>query len=232
MNEIEDVAPELLERVEKLFRSKYKADETIAKLLKTPLDYTNANDYAVKVGEILSEVYQEVFSVDVLPEGRMYWNIADRVVRPTLENNYNLVSKFSKEVQANLNQQAGIGIKPIDVKLNQDKIKGILERLAESENYDDIKWILEEPPITFTQSIVDDYIKANVEFHAKAGMKPKIVRALLGDKTCKWCISLAGSYDYPNVPEDVYKRHERCRCTVTYKPDLRSAQDVWSKKWR
>ena len=49
---------------------------------------------------------------------------------------------------------------------------------------------------------------------------------------CDWCRSLAGTYSYPNVPPDVYKRHRNCRCTVDYYPTGKGKrQDVWSKEW-
>lgn len=38
---------------------------------------------------------------------------------------------------------------------------------------------------------------------------------------------------YPDVPPDVYRRHERCRCTVLYDPadGKRKRQNVHTKKW-
>ena len=39
---------------------------------------------------------------------------------------------------------------------------------------------------------------------------------------CQWCKSLSGTFDYQAVRasgSDVYKRHESCRCVVTYIPD-------------
>ena len=51
-------------------------------------------------------------------------------------------------------------------------------------------------------------------------------------KYCKRCSSLAGVYEYPDVPEDVYRRHENCRCTVEYDPgDGKKLQNVHTKKW-
>ena len=46
---------------------------------------------------------------------------------------------------------------------------------------------------------------------------------------CKWCDSLEGKYLYPDdVPKDVYRRHDRCHCTVTY-VNNRRGQNVWRK---
>jgi hypothetical protein len=48
---------------------------------------------------------------------------------------------------------------------------------------------------------------------------------------CPWCENLAGTYDYADVKatgSDVYRRHENCRCIVTYQQGA-NRQDAWSK---
>ena len=60
----------------------------------------------------------------------------------------------------------------------------------------------------------------------------KIVRKIAGN-CCDWCKSLAGTYSYPNnVPNDVYRRHQRCRCTVDYMPGDGKIQNVHTKQWK
>ena len=46
-------------------------------------------------------------------------------------------------------------------------------------------------------------------------------------------LNLAGTYNYKEAPDDIYRRHDNCRCQVTYDPknDSRGVQDVWSKEW-
>lgn len=78
------------------------------------------------------------------------------------------------------------------------------------------------------QSFYDHYVEANVKFRSKLGMKNVIIRRQLGH-CCDWCAGLAGIYDVYNIPDDVYKRHENCRCLVTYKSES-GYQDIWNKK--
>ena len=48
---------------------------------------------------------------------------------------------------------------------------------------------------------------------------------------CKYCQSLAGTYNYPNEPEGVFSRHRDCRCIMRFVPFHKGyTQDVWSKK--
>ena len=76
------------------------------------------------------------------------------------------------------------------------------------------------------------YFKNYVNFQGRSGLTPKIFRKA-ERKCCDWCAQLAGEYDYPDVPDEVYQRHERCRCTVEYDPadGKRKRQNVHTKTW-
>lgn len=231
----EDIVPDLLEMIEKEFGQQTLKSEKIKKALQLLQEgkatYLDANDFAIEVGEILASVFGKNITAEMLPDGKMYFNIAERILNPTLQNNYDLISGYTTDVQKQLNQQANIGLKTQVPELNQDRIDGLVNRITSEENFDAIKWILDDPVVNFCQSIVDDYIKANAEFQAKAGFSSKLRRRVSGH-ACDWCKSLAGIYDYYDAPDDIYRRHQRCRCTVEYNPkDGRGIQDSHSKVW-
>lgn len=230
---MEDIAPALLEQLKELYKNEKNSSEKIIEILdklrEKNANFVDASEYANELGEILSKVFGYTFSVDVLPDGKMYYNIAKRTVEPTMKDLQSDIADLMEELQENVNKKAGLGIKPLRPELNQDKIDGIINRLAEAENFDDIKWILREPIKTFARSVVDDAILVNAEFQGKAGLAPKIIRKSSGN-CCKWCTNLVGEYNYPNVPKDVYRRHNRCRCTVDFVVGKRK-QNVWNKSW-
>lgn len=232
---MEDVTPSLLKNIQDDFQSEFNKSQLISSLYTRVRDrtatYLEANDFAIEVGEILAGAYKNNLSSDVLPDGKMYYNIAQRILNPTMKNNYELITDVTTQVQKALNETANIGIKPITPELNQDRINGLINRISSADYFDDVSWLLDEPIKNFSQSIVDDSIRTNAEFHAKAGMSPKIVRKLAGG-CCDWCRAVAGTYSYPDVPKDVYRRHQRCRCTVDYNPRSGRVQNVHSKKWR
>ena len=232
---MDDIAPKLLGKIQKDFQTMFDKSEIISKLYAKVRDgtatYQEANVFSVEVGNILSKAYDKNLSSEVLPEGKMFYNIAQRIITPTMENNYDLISAVTKEVQQSLNSKAGIGIKPMVPELNRDRINGIINRISGEDIFDKVKWILGEPVVNFSQSIVDDSIRVNAEFHGKAGMKPKIVRKMAGN-CCDWCKAVVGKYYYPDVPRDVYRRHQRCRCTVDYVPGDGKVQNVHTKQWR
>ena len=216
---MEDIAPILLKQIEELYKKEKNSSEKVKRILEKikegKISYIDAGEYADELGKILSVAYGSVFTMETLPDGKLYYNIAKRTVEPTMKGLHSDIADITDEVQSVLNKQAGLGIKPIRPTLEQDKIDGIVDRLSNTEIFDDIKWILEEPIKTFARSVVDDAVEANAEFHWDSGMTPKIVRKMAGN-CCDWCKKVAGTYIYPDVPQDVYRRHNRCQCSVDY----------------
>ena len=104
-----------------------------------------------------------------------------------------------------------------------------LKRMAKKKTFENIiSNLLGEPVCNLCHAFYDQYVEANVKFRSRAGMKEVIIRRQLG-KCCKWCADLAGIYEYGDHPDDVFRRHDNCKCMVTYK-DEGGYQDVWSKK--
>lgn len=229
-----DIAPEILERVETIFQNKFTRDKTISALYwrvqQGTATYKEVNEYAVRTGELLAAALWRGVSSSDLPDGRMYYNIAERVLTPTLANNYELVSAVAVQVQESMNKAAGIGIKAIKPELNTDRIDGLVNKVCAAQSFEDVAWVLDEPVVNFTQSVVDDAIKANADFQARVGLRPKIIRTVAGS-CCDWCAALAGTFDYGSEPKDVYRRHAYCRCQVTYDPGSGKRQNVHSKRW-
>lgn len=230
-----DIVPALLEEIQNEFDKRTYNSKKLKKafllLQNKKATYLDANNFAIEIGEILSDVLRTKITAEVLPDGKMYFNIADRILNPTMKKNYDLISNFIVDVQIELNRTANLRLKGQIPEFNQDRIDGIVNRISSEEDFESIKWLLDDPIINFSQSIVDDGIKANAEFHAKAGLQPKITRRVSGH-ACEWCSRLAGTYGYYEAPKEVYQRHERCRCTVDYNPGDGRKQDVWSKAWR
>lgn len=229
-----DIVPELLEKIQNEFKNKTEKSKVLTKkilaLKAGKVTHLDSNEFAVEVGNILAEVFKNEITEDVLPDNKMYYNIAKRLIEPNMKSNYDLVSDYSRDVQEVLNKESNISLKAIKPELNQDRIDGLVNKICEYDDFKEGKWLLEEPIKNFTQSVVDDTIKTNADFQYKAGLTPKIVRKEVGN-CCDWCKEVVGVYEYPDVPKDVYRRHQRCKCTVDYLPGNGKKQDVWSKKW-
>lgn len=235
---MEDIAPKLLKKIQDDFKNKFDNSKIIRELYRKVKQgnatYKEANEFAIEVGELLSGSFKKNLSSSVLPNGRMYYNVADRIIRDTLGNNYELVADISAKIQEILNKKAGIGIKAIKPKINEDKVRGIVDIVSGKEKYDDIAYMLGEPVVNFSQSVVNDAVRENADFQYKAGLSPKIIRTSTG-KCCEWCDKLAGIYDYEAVSDtgnNVFRRHKYCRCLVEYAPGDGKRQNVHTKQWR
>ena len=230
---MEDIAPQLLETLRTRFSEKISANPKIRALEKKIeaglATYVDAEDYSYLIGKALSEVFQDNLSSAVLPDGRMYFNIAQRVLQPLLQEDYDIVTKAATTVQTFLNQKAGIGIMAQTAPINEDRIYGIVNKVAEAEFFDDVKWVLDAPVVNYSMNVVDEILRSNVEFQGRAGLNPKVIRKAERN-CCQWCSNLAGAYDYP-VDRTVYQRHERCRCTTDYDPGDGRRQNVYTRQW-
>lgn len=231
---MDDIVPELLDKIKADFFEQAEKSAELERLLllvrSGKANFIDAHEFSTKLGQILSEALQNNISGLILPDGKMHFNIASRILNETLGTNHKMVSTYAKQVQETLNKEAGIGLKSIQAPINQERINGLVNRLSYEEKFDDVSWILKEPIVNFNQNIVDNHIKVNADFHFKSGLKPKIVRTTDGN-CCDWCSKLAGVYTYPGVNKDVFRRHDRCTCTLDYHPGDGKKQNVWSKKW-
>lgn len=233
---MEDILPALLEQIQKEFERRQKTDQTLIRLRKlaeaNDCDYSHAHSYAQRLGNLLSAVLSEYVDAGSLPDGKLYYNIISRLLEPTLTRNFDLTSEFCTAVQQILNDQAGIGLKVQQPKINNSRLKGLIDK-ASGKDYEEVGWVLDNPIENFTQSIVDDFVKTNADFHYKAGYEP-VIRRVAASKCCEWCTEVAGVYAYEqNMNRDVFRRHQNCRCTTEYIPDKRKKekQDVWTKRW-
>lgn len=230
-----DVLPAILQEVQERFESDFGKSEVVRNAFETlkakKATYKTANEFAIEVGEILSKALVASLIADKLPDEKMYYNIAQRLLSDVLGRNYEIISGYTRDVQKKLNTDAKISLKVQVPELNQDRIAGIVNRLASEEKFEDVSWLFGEPIVNFSQSIIDDSIQKNAEFHYNSGLQPEIVRKSFFH-CCDWCQEVQGSYKYPRVPRDVYRRHQHCRCIVDYDPKSGKVKDIWSKIWR
>ena len=228
-----DIVPELLEKIQKDFQNGVNNNSEITRLRELIRNrkgsYIEAEEISKEIGAELSQAFGNNISSAVLPGGKMHYNIADRTVRPLLEESYNMAAKDAMAVQKLINERSNIALKVQQPEIDSDRVAAIVDSLANADQFDDIAWLLEDPLINFMLSAVTDVVRANFEFHGKAGLNPKITRKA-ERKCCKWCSNLAGTYSYPVSNDDVFRRHQRCRCNVMYDRGDGLRENVHSKK--
>ena len=229
----QDIVPELLQKIQDDFQKAVSADENIRKFLKKIRDGTATMDetslFARNLGDILVEILKKDITQDVLPDGRMYYNIAERTIKPVLMKNYELTNEAAKVVQKAIDQENGIGLNAMSGTFPDERVETLVSAISEEGiEWEEVERRMDEPVRNISQSFLDDFIAMNAKFRYREGMDVVIVRKLQGG-ACAWCRNLAGAYGYEDVPADVYRRHDNCRCTVTYKSG-KYRENVWTKK--
>lgn len=238
----------LLNNVQRTWAAKMLNDAKIqeyARLAQNSPDYTVANDFAVRTGELLTEAINE--NTETL--AFMSEEVASELLTPILTDEHNLITEVTKQVQANMNAADNIGLGVQVPDLDTNRIQGLIEKVSSYPTYDEARWVLNEPIINYSQAIVDQSVQKNAKAQAKAGVKAYIVRKAEAHQSkstvrrihgkpyhvryevpCKWCAALEGRYEYigngSNIPRDVYRRHEACRCTLTFEKG-KQRQNVW-----
>lgn len=227
-----DIVPALLSEVRSAFQRNVEKNRTIQRVNNRIRDGTattkDAHLYAEEIGEALSEAFRETLKPGVLPDDRMYYNIASRVVIPTMRHNFDLSQAKASEIEKLILENAGFGINPVKALFPKARVDGLIDKISEAETLQDILAWLEEPLVNTTISFYDDWLVSNLDLQRGLGMEPTIrretegfaIRTARGGKAkymipCKWCQGLAGEYEYGEQPADFFRRHEGCRCSIT-----------------
>lgn len=216
-----DIGAELYEAIKAEFDNAVSRDRYIQELAEriqagkvTPKDIFL---YAQQLGLLLRRAVEANISADKLPNGQMYYNIAGKILRPSLQTNYDLFNTVAAEIQKSVDKQQGIRIAAQQAKLPEERINAVISAASEPGIPEETMLRrMSVPAETITRSYADDYARANADFRSRAGIDEYIVRRDDGS-CCEWCSHLAGRYRYPDeVPKDVYRRHDNCGCIVEH----------------
>lgn len=180
-------------------------------------DIVEINRQMSKVmGEIVSE---NVFEIEDVAEA------CKKIIREY----FDYANEVNARLQRKYDEKSGLNIAPQKAEFPTERVSQIANSLVDKTvPPETIQRRAKSAVENVANSFHDDFIRKNAEFRSKAGVKCYIVRET-GGKCCAWCASLAGRYVYGDEPDDIFRRHDNCICTVTFISG-RERQDVWSKK--
>lgn len=229
----DEIVQNLIEKITQNFNEKCRNHYLIQKFEKKVLsgkaDLTDVERYAGSIGSQLSKSLLESIDFTEFENGRMYLELSEEILTQTLKNNYNLINQAAEKVQKDLDSRLGFMIKSQKADFPIDRIKAIASSLCDKTVSDDtIRRRMSSPVENVTHSFYTDSVKKNAQFRNDAGLKCYLVRKTNG-KCCDWCSSIAGRYVYGDHPDDIFRRHDNCGCTVTFE-NGRVRQNVWTKR--
>lgn len=239
-----DIAPEISEDIRKSYLKYVDDDKRIAALLKKgyagKATWADANEFSLKHGEALVRAVRDNVSAEVLPDGMMYYNIAEKILTPNIGISEDIIVEYALKVQQKMVEDAGYNILALKPDHNASKVSGIVE-LASSKPYDEVKDQLYEVMKNYDQSIVDATIQKNAELLNDLGVYAMVTRIYDGvglhdgKQPCQWCIERAGTWTYDEANANgVFERHTGCGCTITYTveghTDFLKAEEAYNDK--
>lgn len=234
-----DIVPDLQKAIDSTFQTKMVGDKRIMRVSRRIRDGTatlvDAHRYSQYTGENMSKALMLNLAQDNLPDGILYYNIATRTVTPSLMTCHKIVNDIAKQIQAIADEKESIGLQAVGADFPEERIKGLIDKMTSYDgDYEKSSVWLKEPIVNNVEAFFDDYVKANAGFRRSTGLKAVIIRTAEAN-CCEWCANLEGEYEYgyaDTMPEDVFKRHEFCRCDVTYRSE-KTVQNVWTKEtWK
>ena len=239
-----DFGQTLLTSISKRFSESLTSDRKIRQIARRVRDgtsYEDAQEYAQRLGELLSKAMNaETGSLSYMSE-----EVAREILFPLLGEDHDLACEAVRAVQSNIYSEIGVGLNPVMPELDTGRIEGLVDKISGYTEFSEARWLIDEPIVNFSQSVIDQAIRDNAEKASQASLAPRIIRKAepAGKKTrkigrksysynvpCEWCSKLDGTWEYGDEPDDVYRRHAFCRCVITYRVGKRYGQDVWNKK--
>ena len=223
---MEDIAPELYKKIQADFTTAVRNDGTIKALVnkgnKTPLSNKELTLIDTRLGEHASKALQKTLTVENLPDGRLYYNIAERTVKPIMEQIYTTSNTLAVKAMQLKDRAAGINIAVARGMDPSGRIRELLDFAANSKTAEEIKNALNLPIKTTALDFNDDFLRANAEVRDGMGFKQTITREYdgvglaNGRRPCNWCIGRAGIYESYQEAKDAgaFERHTGCGCTI------------------
>lgn len=225
---MEDIAPELYKKINDDFTAAVRNDGTIKTLVtkgnSKPLTQKELTTISTRLGKHASDAFKKTLTVEALPDGKMYWNIADRTIRPVMEQIYNTNNLLESNALKLRDKAAGVNIGIVKGADPTARINEIIQFTLDSKTAEELSNALNLPVTTTALDFNDDFMEANAELRDKMGFKQIITREYdgvglaNGRRPCNWCIGRAGTYYSYQEAKDAgaFERHTGCGCTIDW----------------
>ena len=230
-----DIVPALQEGIATTFRTRMSADRRVRAVTNRIRDgtatFVDGREYAERAGEALSKALTTHLTPEAMPNGTLYYNIANRTVMPALLTNYDLVNETAAQIQQIGDDALGLGLHAVHAPFPEERVAGLINKMTtEGITWEKLGYWMSEPIVNVCEAFMDEFILYNARFRQQAGLTATVSR-ILAPGCCDWCEAVAGrgTYEYGDQPDDFFRRHEFCRCTVTYQSG-RTSQNVWSRR--
>lgn len=222
-----DISPELYEAIKINFNTAAATDPKIKSIIKKAragtATQTDIATYTERLGKHASEAFKSVLTPENLPDGTLYWNIAEKTIKPLLLSNYERINNIAILQQASADQALGVNIGISKGGYPENRVDQVMNFAANAETGEPLRNALSDPVITAHQKFYDDFMKENAKLRNDLGLYAVVERIYDGKglkdgkQACSWCLDRAGKWSYDEANANgVFERHPGCGCVILY----------------
>lgn len=184
--------------------------------------YEDTAAYSARAGKMIGALFSRRLP-EIPPEER------EQLCVDLLHDQYIDINAAVDAAQRYLDERLGIQLAPQHAPFDSERGHQIGSSLRDlSKPVETLQRRAKAATETTVKSMHDDRMKTEAKFRHNAGLNCFITRKAVSG-CCAWCTAMAGRYAYGEEPDDIYRRHDNCDCTVTFE-NGRKRQDVWSKR--
>lgn len=129
-----DIVPELYTQIHADFDAKIHKNKIVktfrSRLKKKKADAKGVSLYAAELGKCAAYALTQNLTQENLPDGKLYWNIAERTIQPILEECHQMVMAAASEVQRQEDEKEGINLKPIESDFPVYRVRDFMNKLV------------------------------------------------------------------------------------------------------
>lgn len=214
------------EQLSAAIESRIASDPQLRALRKKIAQGTATLAESSKYSQLCAQIMGQKLSGQVL-------GLSDRegVCTQLLRDRYSDVNQVCEQVMRSMDERAGIAMNPRHAAFPAERVQQLAHSLTDPTVPEEtIQRRANTGAANVAISFHDDFVDENAAFRSDAGYECYITR-VVGGASCSWCSAMAGRfrYDWEEMPEDIFRRHDNCTCTVTFEQGS-FRQDVWSKR--
>lgn len=135
---MKDIGLELQKSIETAFNERLAIDVVIKAIkLKVTNGKATQRDVTMlckRLGDVASKVLIDNVKPEMMPNDKMYWNIAEKAIKPLMIKIHSIVNKVAVEVVMTERKANGIHIKPIEPAFPEERIESLINNFVNAYN--------------------------------------------------------------------------------------------------
>lgn len=222
-----DISPELYEAIKVNFNTAAATDPKIKSIIKKvragKATQSDITDYTDRLGKHASNALKSVLTAENLPNGTLYWNIAEKTIKPLLLENYERINNLAILQQAATDKAIDINIGISKGRYPENRVNQVMRFATNAETGKPLENALTDPIVTAHRKYYDDFMKENAKIRSELGLYAVVERIYDGKglkdgrEACSWCLARVGKWSYDEANANgVFERHPGCGCTIIY----------------